>query len=170
MLTQLSCSSETNQQHSNETLEMPLQQQNELIQLALKCLEGRLKCHSMSLASPDDARDFLRLSLAQEKNEVFAVLFLDAKHQVLAFEKLFFGTIDKTSIHPRIGVQRALAHNAAAVIFAHNHPSGHVEPSSADKIMTDQLKHILKVIDVNVLDHFIVSVEGAFSFAEHGLL
>ena len=136
------------------------------------CFKVLGKSHEISFAVGiyRDAHDYLRLQLAQEKNEIFVALFLDTQHRVLAFEKLFQGTVDSTSVHPRVVIQRTLVHNAAAVIFAHNHPSGSVDPSTADKEMTEQLKQVLEIIDVRVLDHFIVSCEGIFSFAECGLL
>lgn len=170
MLIHTPCLPETNIQSPVPITEISLQQQDELIQSALRCLKNRICYHSNPLKSTKDACDYVRLCLAREANEVFAAFFLDAKHRVLAFEKLFFGTINVTSVYPRVIVQRALANNAASVIFAHNHPSGQVEPSHADEELTDRLKRILEVIDVHVLDHFVVSVEGAFSFAELGLL
>ena len=113
-----------------------------------------------ALTNPGDAARFLQMALANEKNEHFAVLFLNNKHQVLSFERLFFGTVDGTTVHPRVVVQKALEHNAASVILAHNHPSGHSEPSQADRDVTDLLVKALKLIDVRVLDHLIVSQSG----------
>ncbi len=122
------------------------------------------------LASPQDTRRYLQLALQGYKNEVFGALFLDNRHRVLAFEVLFFGTVDGTAVHPRVIVQRALELNAAAVILTHNHPSGVAEPSRADEILTQRLKEALALVDIRVLDHFIVSSVETLSFAERGLL
>lgn len=123
-----------------------------------------------SLTKSSEAAEFLQLSLACEKNENFVALFLDSQHRVLKFEKLFRGTIDGASVHPRVVVQKGLACNAAAVIFAHNHPSGHCEPSKADLEITRTLKEALALVDVRVLDHFVVSQTGWVSMAERGLI
>jgi DNA repair protein RadC len=147
-----------------------LDKQNEIIQCALRCLESRLYYCSDPLRSPNDVKEYLCLHLASEPNEVFAVMFLNNQNRVLAFEKLFYGTVNTVTVHSRVVVQRALAHNAVAVIFAHNHPSGNTEPSSSDRHVTEELKTILKLIDVKVLDHFIVSMQGTLSFAEQGWL
>lgn len=145
-------------------------EQDGLIRRALACLEERIKYKPISLCQPQEVSDYLRLQLAQEPNEVFAVLFLDTRHQLLAFEKLFYGTVNSTTIHPRVIIQRALAHNAAAVILAHNHPSGTEEPSAADQYITQELKNLLKWLDVRVLDHFIVTLGKTTSFLARGLL
>ncbi|MBM7333535.1 MAG: DNA repair protein RadC [Alcanivorax sp.] len=121
-----------------------------------------------ALTNPEDAARFLQMALANEKNEHFAVLFLNNKHQVLSFERLFFGTVDGTTVHPRVVVQKALEYNAASVILAHNHPSGHSEPSRADREVTDLLVKALKLIDVRVLDHLIVSQSGWESLSRRG--
>ncbi len=144
--------------------------ENKLIQSALKCLEKRIKYQSDKVKDPFSVRKYLQLQLAQEQNEIFAVLFLNNSHHVLAFEKLFYGTINTTTVHPRVVVQRALALNAAAVILTHNHPSGNLEPSAADQYVTEELKTSLKLFDVRVLDHIIVSHEGTLSFVERGLI
>lgn len=123
-----------------------------------------------ALTRPTDAARFLQLSLGSEKNEHFGVLFLDNRHQVLCFEKLFSGTIDSSMVYPRVVVQRALHHNAAAVIFAHNHPSGECEPSSSDKAITERLKDALALIDIRTLDHVIVSRTSWVSLAERGII
>lgn len=123
-----------------------------------------------ALTSAKDAARFLQLSLGTEKNEHFAALFLDNRHQVLSFQKLFSGTIDSSVVYPRVVVQKALEWNAAAVIFAHNHPTNDCEPSTADKKITQQLVEALALLDIRVLDHFIVSRTGYTSFAELGLL
>jgi len=122
-----------------------------------------------ALCSPQQTRDFLQLELAKELSEVFACLFLDNRNRVISFDKMFFGTIDGASVYPREVIRRALDHNAAAVIFSHNHPSGIAEPSSADEQITQRLKVGLALVDIRVLDHFIVGDE-IVSFAERGLL
>ncbi len=121
-----------------------------------------------ALSTPQDAAKFLQMALANEKNEHFAVLFLNNKHQVLSFERLFFGTVDGATVHPRIVVQKALEWNAASVILAHNHPSGHCEPSQADRDVTQQLVKALSLIDVHVLDHLVVSQSGWESLSRRG--
>lgn len=141
-----------------------------LIESALRVLEERAKTGSDLMQNPQEVSAYLRLQLAGESNEVFAVLFLNNAHRLLSFEKLFYGTVNCAHVHPRVVVQRALALNSAAVILAHNHPSGVMEPSSADIMMTKILKEVLKVIDVRVLDHVIVSDNGSYSFVQHGLL
>jgi DNA repair protein RadC len=123
-----------------------------------------------ALNSPRAVRDYLQLLLRSRQQEVFIALFLDAQHRVIATEELFQGTLTQTSVYPREVVKRALHHNAAAVIFAHNHPSGVVEPSQSDQLLTDALKQALALVDVRVLDHFIVAGAGCLSFAEKGLL
>jgi DNA repair protein RadC len=120
--------------------------------------------------SPTAVRDYLRLQLADLGHEVFAVLFLDAQHRLLVYEPLFRGTLTQTSVYPREVLKRALALNAAAVILAHNHPSGVAEPSRADEFLTQQLKNALALIDVRVLDHLVVGRQGTVSFTERGLL
>ncbi len=122
------------------------------------------------LSSPRAVRDYLKLLLAGRGQEVFMVLFLDTQHRVIAFEELFQGTLSQTSVYPREVVKRALAHNAAAVILAHNHPSGVTEPSQADQLLTRALKQALALVDVTVLDHFVVAAGQTLSFAERGLL
>lgn len=122
------------------------------------------------LTSPDATRDYLKLRLYREPREVFACLFLDNRHRVIRYEQLFYGTIDGASVHPREVVRRAMDTNAAAVIFAHNHPSGVAEPSQADISITLRLKDALALIDVRVLDHLIIGDGNGTSLAERGLL
>ncbi len=122
-----------------------------------------------ALSSPADTRQYLSSQLRDYAHEVFAVLFLDQRHRVISFEEMFFGTIDGASVYPREVVKRALAHNAAAVIFSHNHPSGVAEPSQSDLQITRRLKDALGLVDIRVVDHFIVGDE-VVSFAERGLL
>ena len=123
-----------------------------------------------ALSSPQAVRDYLRLKLQGKAHEVFVAVFLDAQNRVLEVEELFRGTLTQTSVFPREIVKRALHYNAAAVIFAHNHPSGVAEPSRADEALTQTLKHTLALVDVKVLDHFVVGGDSAMSFAERGLL
>ena len=123
-----------------------------------------------ALSSPQAVRDYLRLTLQARPHEVFAVVFLDAQNRVLAMEELFRGTLTQTSVFPREVVKRALAHNAAAVILAHNHPSGVAEPSRADDALTNALRQTLALVDVKVLDHFVIGAGTAASYAERGLL
>jgi len=123
-----------------------------------------------ALSSPRAVRDYLQLLLGGRQQEVFLVLFLDTQHRVIASEELFHGTLSQTSVYPREVVKRALAHNAAAVILAHNHPSGVAEPSQADQLLTNALKQALGLVDVRVLDHFVVAVGKTLSFAEKGLI
>ena len=122
-----------------------------------------------ALCSPNDTRRYLSAELQSCAHEVFSCLFLDNRNRVLAFEKLFYGTIDGVSVYPREVVRRVIDNNAAAVIFAHNHPSGVAEPSAADKQITQRLKEALALIDVRVLDHLVIGDE-VVSFAERGLL
>ncbi|MFI3188087.1 hypothetical protein BCS42_00780 [Crenothrix sp. D3] len=122
------------------------------------------------LSSPDITRAYLSAQLRGYSYEVFACLFLDNQHRVIQLDELFRGTIDGASVYPREVVKKALHHNAAAVIFAHNHPSGIAEPSAADKHITEKLKQALALFDIRVLDHFIIGDGQPYSFAEHGLL
>jgi len=122
------------------------------------------------LTSPEAVRDFLRLSLSSLPHEAFMALFLDSQHRLLAAEELFRGTLAQTSVYPREVLKAALAHNAAAVIFAHNHPSGVAEPSRADELLTQALKQALGLVDIRTLDHFVVAGGQVVSFAERGLL
>ena len=140
----------------------------ELIAQAAAILEARLRGEPLS--NPESSKEFLRLKLAPLEHEVFACLFLDNRHRVIAFETLFTGTIDGASVYPREVVKAVLRHNAAAVIFSHNHPSGVPEPSRADEQLTRRLTDALSLVDVRVLDHIVVSTEGTVSFAERGLL
>jgi DNA repair protein RadC len=123
-----------------------------------------------ALAAPELTRTFLLAQLRDRPYEVFCCLYLDNRHRLIAFEELFRGTIDRAGVHPREVLRATLAHNAAAVMFAHNHPSGVLEPSQADELITRRLKEALALIDVRVLDHFIIGDGHCFSFCEHGLL
>lgn len=123
-----------------------------------------------ALTSPEATRAYLSAQLRGYGYEVFACLFLDNQHRVISLEELFRGTIDSASVYPREVVKRALFHNAAAVIFAHNHPSGVNEPSQSDRQITEKLKQSLQLFDIRVLDHFIIGDGQPYSFAEHGVL
>lgn len=123
-----------------------------------------------ALNSPHAVRDYLRLSLNGREHEVFIAIFLDAQHRVIDCEEMFRGTLTQTSVYPREIVKAALRLNAAAVIFAHNHPSGATDPSQSDRMLTDALKQALSLVDVRVLDHFIVAGTSILSFAERGLI
>jgi len=140
-----------------------------LICRALAILGSRLRDGS-PLTSPGAVRDYLRLLLASREHEVFVVIFLDAQHKVLKCEELFRGSLTQTAVHPREVVKAALFANAAAVIFAHNHPSGVAQPSQSDELLTRNLKEALALVEVKVLDHFVVAGTQAISFAERGLL
>ncbi|MGQ5299278.1 MULTISPECIES: RadC family protein [Gammaproteobacteria] len=146
------------------------QHEDWIIQQAIALLEQRVFKAGPSLDQPADVRDYLRLKLVDEPNEVFVVVFMDNLHQVLACEPMFRGTINSATVHARAIVQRALALNAAAVILSHQHPSGATEPSNADRALTHQLEAALALIDVRVLDHIIIGKGTPFSFAERGLL
>jgi len=141
----------------------------ELVYLASEILLERIN-NNDAMTSPDLVRSFLKKRLALLGREVFAVMFLDNKNRLISFETLFAGTFNAASVHPREVVKRALDLNAAAVIFAHNHPTGNPEPSSADKAITKRLTEVLDTIDVRTLDHIIAGKEGTFSFAEKGLI
>jgi DNA repair protein RadC len=123
-----------------------------------------------ALAAPETTRSFLLAQLRDRPYEVFCCLYLDNRHRLIAFEELFRGTIDRAGVHPREVLRQTLAHNAAAVILAHNHPSGVLEPSQADELITRRLRDALALIDVRVLDHFIIGDGTCFSFSEAGLL
>lgn len=140
-----------------------------ILEVAKRVLAEDLKRGDM-LSSPQAVRDYLRLYFQQHQREAFVAIFLDIQNRVIAVEELFAGTLSHTAVHPREVVKRALAINAAAIVFAHNHPSGIAEPSAPDRHLTRMLLDALKLVDVKVLDHFIVGDGKPFSFAEHGLL
>ena len=143
--------------------------EDRLIQRAIKVLDGRIR-NSDALSSPAAVRTYLRLKLAGLEHEVFVTIFLDAQNRVIQVEELFRGTLTQTSVYPREVVKAALRCNAAGAVFAHNHPSGVSEPSHADELLTSSLKAALALVDVRVLDHFVVGGAGVLSFAERGLL
>lgn len=140
-----------------------------VLEMSRRALQEEMQ-HGDALNSPRVVRDYLRLLLGGRQQEVFLVLFLDTQHRVIASEELFHGTLSQTSVYPREVVKRALAHNAAAVILAHNHPSGVAEPSQADQLLTTALKQALGLVDVRVLDHFVVAGGQPLSFAEKGMI
>ncbi len=140
-----------------------------IFEMARRALSEQMRQRD-ALTSPQQVRDYLCLKLGGMTREVFVVLFLDAQNRVMAQEELFAGTLTQTSVYPREVVKRALHHNSAAVILAHNHPSGVAEPSRADELLTKALKDALALVDVRVLDHFVIAGNAALSFAERGLL
>ncbi len=139
-----------------------------VLEMARRYLYEGLK-RGDSLSSPQQTRQYLTTQLRDYPYEVFAVLFLDQRNRVICFEEMFRGTIDGTNVYPREVLKRALHHNAAALIFAHNHPSGVAEPSQSDERITQRLKDVLSLVDIRVLDHFVVG-DDIVSFAERGLL
>lgn len=141
----------------------------EIIAAALTALNRRFR-RGVCIQSPDASRDYFVLKLAERPHEVFAALFLDNRHRLIGYEELFTGSIDGASVHPRVVARRSLENNAAAVIFAHNHPSGVAEPSQADQRITQRLKDALALLDVRVLDHIVVGAGESVSLAERGLL
>ncbi|MBX6066562.1 MULTISPECIES: JAB domain-containing protein [Pseudomonadota] len=150
--------------------DISIQNEDWIVQQAIVLLERRVFKAGPRLERPAAVRDYLRLKLVAEPNEIFVVVFMNSMHDVLAVEPMFHGTINATSVYPRVVLQRALQLNAAAVIFAHQHPSGSTEPSNADRVLTEQLKTALALIDVRVLDHFVIGQGAPYSFAESGLL
>jgi DNA repair protein RadC len=142
---------------------------NSVIALALNILAHKHRRGAI-LTSPEETRSYLRLEIGERHNELFGVVFLDNRHRVIAKEEMFYGTIDGAAVHPRVVVARALTLNAAAVLFYHNHPSGVAEPSQADIRITQRLKDALMLLEIRVLDHLIVTTDGAVSLAERGLL
>jgi len=150
--------------------DISIQNEDWIVQQAIVLLERRVFKAGPRLERPAAVRDYLRLKLVAEPNEIFVVVFMNSMHAVLAVEPMFHGTINATSVYPRVVLQRALQLNAAAVIFAHQHPSGTTEPSNADRLLTEQLKTALALIDVRVLDHFVIGQGTPYSFAESGLL
>lgn len=140
-----------------------------VLELARRALAAELKEKTL-FATPQAVRDYLQLQLGSRQHEIFAVLFLDSQHRLIALEEMFRGTLSQTSVYPREVVIRALAHHAASVVLAHNHPSGAAQPSRADEMLTQTLKTALALVDVRVLDHFVVTSTQAVSMAELGLL
>lgn len=141
-----------------------------VIDCALGILQRRLKRPGTALSSPNAAKEYLQLKIGTLEHEVFSVLFLDVKNRLIAYQQMFSGSLTHTSVPPREVVKAALAHNAASVMLAHNHPSGSSEPSEADLRLTSNLVQALALIDIRVLDHFVVTGSETHSFAEHGQL
>jgi DNA repair protein RadC len=140
-----------------------------IFEMSQRALAEQMQARDV-LSSPKQVRDYLMLKLGALPREVFMVMMVDAQNRVIAQETLFEGTLTQTSVYPREVVKRALHHNAASVIFAHNHPSGVAEPSKADETLTQSLKQALALVDIRVLDHFIVAGNSTLSFTERGLL
>lgn len=141
-----------------------------VVTAALEIMTRRSVRPEKGINSPAAVRDYLRLLLSQQPREVFMGIFLDSQNRVIATEELFAGTLTQTSVYPREVVKMALHHNAGAVIFAHNHPSGVAEPSRSDEALTQALKSALALVDVRVLDHFVIGGAAIISFAERGLI
>ena len=142
----------------------------DVIRMAVGIINHRFGLKRASLNSPTLVRDYLKLTLTDKTHEVFVCVFIDAQNRVIAVDELFRGTLTQTSVYPREVVKAALHHNCAAVILAHNHPSGVAELSHADQLLTANLKQTLALVDVKVLDHFIIAADQSLSFAERGLL
>tara|TARA_R110002124_G_scaffold5786_11_gene36332 strand:- start:5967 stop:6461 length:495 start_codon:yes stop_codon:yes gene_type:complete len=161
---------ETNHQSSEKyPLNTALEKENQIIAEAKQLLYKRMTNRKYdAFTSPGAVRDYLCLHLAERKYEIFYCLFLDSQHRLLDGKELFRGTIDGCSVYPREVVKATLEINAAAVILAHNHPSGLAEPSAADRQITDRIKNALALVDVRVLDHFVVGDQDVISFAERG--
>ena len=158
------------QETNTYTNDSTLAQGNQIIAEAKQVLYSRLKTLDQAFTSPGAVRDYLVLQLAEREQEVFCCLLLDNKHRLIEYQESFLGTIDTCSVHPREVVKAALKVNAAAIIFAHNHPSGDPEPSTADRHITKKLKDALTLVGVRVLDHIVVGSRSTVSFAERGLL
>jgi DNA repair protein RadC len=140
-----------------------------VLELSRRALAQRL-VEKPLFSSPQAVRDYLQLQLGSRPHEIFAVLFLDSQHRLIVLEEMFRGTVAQTSVYPREVVQRALALNASSVVLAHNHPSGRAKPSRADESLTQTLKAALALVDVRVLDHFVVTAAEAVSMAELGMV
>ncbi|WP_088284166.1 DNA repair protein RadC [Ideonella sp. A 288] len=135
-----------------------------------RCVLSRQVRRGAAISSPQAVKDYLRVNFGGLEHEVFSIMFLDAQHRMLSFEEMFRGTVSQTSVYPREIVKKALSLNAAAVILAHNHPSGVADPSRSDEYLTQALKSALALVDVRVLDHMVVAGAEVRSFAEMGLL
>ncbi len=141
-----------------------------LLDVHARWMEARLHRDGGPLTSPDHTQRYIEARLRGYRNEVFAMLYMDSRHRIIAFEETFSGTVDGTTVHPRVVVRRALMHNAAACIAAHSHPSGVAEPSSADRAITRRLHDALALVEIRLIDHFVVGDGELVSFAECGLL
>lgn len=140
-----------------------------LVKSALRVMERHMTYGSCQFSTPDVVKDFLTLKLRHLEHEVFSIIFLDSQHKMLEYKEMFRGTLTQTSVYPREVAKHALMVNAAAVILAHNHPSGEPKPSRADELLTQTLKSSLALVDVRVLDHFIIG-QTVYSMAEYGLI
>ena len=149
---------------------MQYQTQQRVIQMALTLLEKQIKQKSVGFSSTIETMQYLRLQLEQLEREVFMVLYLDNQHRLIASETTSMGTINATAVYPREIIKTALGHNAAAVVMAHNHPSGVAEPSDDDRKVTKRLTEALSLVDIRVLDHVVVGHGQSVSFAERGWL
>lgn len=145
------------------------QQEKLIVDIACLLLARRAKSEP-ALTSPAETRNLLRMWLGNERNEVFVAVYLDNQNRVIEMVKHFYGTVDSASVYPRVIVQKALEVNAAAIVFAHNHPSGVCEPSNADRHITQRLCNALELVDIRVLDHMVVGCNEIVSFAERGLI
>ena len=143
---------------------------SKIIKRAVKILESRMTQETDFFTSPEDTKNYLRLKLGSNEREVFAVLYLSNRNQLISYEELFHGTIDGATVHVREIMKLGLSLNAAAIICAHNHPSGVCEPSHADEMITKRIKEACALMDIRVLDHLIVSGTDAVSLAERGLI
>ena len=143
---------------------------SQIIRRALKILESRMTHETDFFNNPNDTKNYLRLKLGGNEREVFAVMYLSNRNQLISYEELFFGTIDGSSVHVREIVKLGLSLNAAAIICAHNHPSGVCEPSHADEMITKRIKDTCALMEIRLLDHLIVSGTDSVSLAERGLL
>lgn len=145
-------------------------EETQIINQAKKILLAKSRSNQVAFESPQVVKDYLQLKYAAEEKEIFAIVMLDTKHRLIAYKQLFTGSIDSASVYPREVVKATLKANCSAVFLVHNHPSGVVEASHADKVLTDRLKEALALVEVRVLDHFIVGFDGTYSFVENGLL
>ena len=143
--------------------------EDKVIEMALAALDKHARRGDL-MSDPRKAGDFLRLKLAKQKFEVFAVIFLDNQHRMIAYQEMFHGGLDGAEVHPRVVLEACLIHNASAVIFGHNHPSGNTQPSSADRAVTSRLKQALALCDIRMLDHFIIGDGEPTSMAELGMV
>ena len=157
------------EKHCNALAVQSALQSPSFVTQALQWLETQIR-QGPVLGTPSAVTDYLRLLIANRDHEVFTVLFLDAQNRLIDTSELFRGTLTQTSVYPREIVREALARNAAAVILAHNHPSDHAEPSAADRALTQSVRNALGLLDIRVLDHFVVTRSHCVSFAERGLL
>ena len=142
----------------------------DIIDQAKSLVSKQMLLSTEPLTSPSETKEFLQLHMSELEHETFSVFFLDNRHRVITYKRMFRGTIDNANVYPREVVKAALQHNAAALIFAHNHPSGDPEPSNTDIELTQKLKKTLDLVDVRVLDHMVISSETIVSFAEKGIL